>query len=236
MSILFNGSSQYCNVANNSSLNITGAITISTWFRINGSPGDWKYVFAKPYDGETGLYWIATNNTANTLWCGIRWGTGTTQYTQATNTDANIFNNSWHQVTLVSDTSNLTLYIDGVAGTPVALGGSTIIAGTYHTTVGAYDPLAEAGSGLGLYGSFDIAEVRLYNRAISSAEVSTIHACKGCDEIYYGMISKWILRGVAGGTASGAGTIKDFCGENSMTPANSPVYTESQFKYTKYRR
>lgn len=237
MSIFFNGTTQYCNIANNSSLNITGAITISTWFRCNGSPGNWKYVFAKPYDGETGLYWIATNDVANTLWCGIRWGTGITQYNAATATLASVFDNNWHQVTLTSDTTSLVLHIDGVAGTPVTLGGSSIIAGTYHTTVAAYDPLGEAGAGLELYGPFDIAEIRLYNRALSEEEVMTIYSSVGTDDIWYGIVSKWLFQGALGSTASGANSIIDIANNgNHLTPANNPSFTESILKYSRFMR
>jgi len=237
MSIIFNGSSQYCSIANNTSLNITGAVSIGAWFNIT-APADWTYIFAKAYDGETGLYWLAHNNVANTLWCGIRWGTGTTQYNEATATSATLFNGTWHHVFMTFDTTTLILYVDGVAGTPVTTGGSSIISGTHSTVIGAYDPAGDIGGGLGLYWGGSIDEVRLYNRALSEAEISTIYSSKCCDELVYSLVSKWPLKELGNAqTATGAGTVRDYGNNgNHMTPSNSPTYTYSILKQTKYSR
>jgi len=236
MAMTFNGTNQYCNIANNTSLNITGALTISAWFKVTSAPAQFLYVFAKPFDGQTGLYGMSSYNTANTLQATIRWGTPTTSFTSATVTNASMFNGSWHHGCMVFNTATLVIYCDSVAGTAVASGGASIIAGTFHTTVGAYDPLTEAGAGLGLYWPGSIDDVRLYNRALPASEVQTIYATNGCDSIYQGIVSKWALNESGIGTAAtGTGTVKDSCGNhNDLSPTNSPTYAGSNLKRRKY--
>lgn len=234
MALLLNGTSQYCNVPNTTSLNITGALSISIWMSsLTTTPVPYLYQFSKPYDGETGLYGICTYSTANTLQGTIRWGTSKTSYSQAFVTNSNIYDGNWHHVCMTFDTVTLTMYCDSIAGTSVTSGGASIISDVYHTTIGAYDPLNETGTGLNLYWPGKIDDIRLYKRSLSSNEISTIFSSRGNDSIYYGIISRWKLQEQsAGSTASN--TLVDMCANaNHLTPFNNPVYTDSILMHKK---
>jgi hypothetical protein len=76
-----------------------------------------------------------------------------------------------------------------------------------------------------------IDDLRYYNRILSANEVSTIYACRGSDNILYGLQARWLLdEGAEGVAATGTGTIKDATGVWHGDPVSSPVYAGSFLK------
>ena len=80
----------------------------------------------------------------------------------------------------------------------------------------------------------DIEDIRLYNRALSAAEVETIYALRGCDGITYGLVGRWpMMEGAPGVAMSGTDTVIDYSptGEHG-TPQGStkPDYAESPLR------
>lgn len=81
-----------------------------------------------------------------------------------------------------------------------------------------------------------VEDVRIYNRVLSLAEAQTIYACKGDDNIVYGLLHRYLLNeGSQGAVASGTGVLKDVgITGNNMTPTNSPVYSGSVIKTKRF--
>jgi hypothetical protein len=74
-----------------------------------------------------------------------------------------------------------------------------------------------------------MADCRLYDRALSAAELQTMYTLRGVDGIVDGLLHRWELREwVPGATAGGAGQAKDSGpGQVNGTPLNSPLGAES---------
>jgi len=75
-------------------------------------------------------------------------------------------------------------------------------------------------------------DIRIYDRVLSAGEVETIYACKGIDNITYGLLHRYMLNELPMDlTASGVGSIKDLgLNQNNMTPTNGPEYTGSRIR------
>jgi hypothetical protein len=64
-----------------------------------------------------------------------------------------------------------------------------------------------------------LADVRVYNRALSASEVQTIYTCKGHDGIVYGLVGRWLLNEDASGKQVTTGSVKDLTiYRNDATP------------------
>jgi hypothetical protein len=75
-------------------------------------------------------------------------------------------------------------------------------------------------------------DVRVYNRVLSANEISTIYACRGRDNIYYGLQDRWCLNeGYDTQAVSGANSVKDMVGTNHYTATNSPTYKGSVLNF-----
>lgn len=77
-----------------------------------------------------------------------------------------------------------------------------------------------------------IEDVRIYDRWISDNEIESIYHLKGVDDIFDGLIHRWILNnGDENTIASEAGSVKDIMGGLHCTPYNNPTYILSPNKY-----
>jgi hypothetical protein len=157
----FNGSNQYLNVPNSSSLQITGTVSISAWIKRNRF--DIDIILEKGGDWTTGScnYGIAMHNVNNNMFYFYYNGGGR-------GTDGvNDFN--WHHYAVVATNGDAdpALYIDGVAR-PVnySFGSSTI-----SLFASAADLHIGAQVGLPYYSQNTIDEVKIYNTALSANQV-----------------------------------------------------------------
>jgi hypothetical protein len=76
-------------------------------------------------------------------------------------------------------------------------------------------------------------DIRIYNRALSAAEIQTIHASNGHDGIVQGLVGRWLLNELSPGTAAtAAGSIIDHSGRgNHGTPYGGPIYRGSELSF-----
>jgi hypothetical protein len=161
----FNGSS-YINVGN--VISNYSAVTFSAWFQTT------NFINGK----ENGIVMKERNDGG----IGARLGVFGTNYDAAFNDSQNnivvfgansVQSNLWHQATLVNDSSNIFLYVDGtLAGqtpTPYNLHASGAISGM--PTIIGNDP---SGGNRFFTGAID--DVRIYNRAMSANEVAQLYA------------------------------------------------------------
>ena len=155
--------SSYGAIANSASMSPT-SISWETWVQIPGAPvSSYSWVVR---NGWTGAPWFFGYNNSNYWTLAIN--DNSTTYTQ---TQTSVVTAGWHQVLGTYDGSEIILYVNGVqAGTPVAFaagnivgyGSPTIINGGSTSTVPPPNDQFWTG---------DIAVLRMYNRALTSAEV-----------------------------------------------------------------
>lgn len=160
---VFDGISQYVDAGSNSSLAIPNTITISTWV----NPSD-----VSVCTGATKCDIVARNNAANYLLEAESSG-----YRFALNADwgnADLRNvggapsiNTWTHVVATYDGTTMKIYLNGT------LAGSKNIATTINTSSGSF--MIGRGSGTTYLFKGKLDETRVYNRALSPAEVRQLY-------------------------------------------------------------
>ena len=168
---VFNGSSSKIDLPNGTGG--TGAITVSTWVNTNNistTQGLWSFgsvpntaSYAVECLIENGYLFFRTLNSAGTAGFQIQTSTG------------HISNNTWHNIICVFPNTTASnackIYIDG---TERATGTSTLGSITRNTLNNGLGGRFYSGSlSLPLNGSID--QVRIFNKALSSSEVTTLY-------------------------------------------------------------
>jgi hypothetical protein len=113
----------------------------------------------------------------------------------------------WNHVAAVRVGTTVSGYLNGVLmGSGV--NGSSITAGAgLKFVLGGDRTESNSFKWTGL-----IDDVRWYNRALSLAEIQTIHGGRGVDGIVDGLVNRMPLKELAPGAAPGAGAVKDVSG------------------------
>ncbi len=135
---------------------------------------------------------------------------------------------AWRFFVGTYDGANKRFYLDGVLAATGAQTGN-VVGSAKATRIAAVDV---AGSPEREVNAF-MADCRLYDRALSAAEIETMFTTLGRDGIVHGLLHRWELREwVPGATASGAGATKDSGpGQVNGTPINSPLGAESGLRF-----
>jgi len=220
MALEFDGTNQYVNVPNSSSLNITEGSWM-VWFKVP-SAESFKSLLVKrtiDVDHNSWGYWTALRPTGY-YEVGVSNNTPSYGYYKygSVALDDNVIH---HIVAIFSDSTDLKCYVDGmeVSGT---------YSGTKPTIIGYQgEPLQFGRNGESIKTtSWD---ARVYNRVLSANEIAEIYHRQGADKVWQGLVGWWRMdEKTSTQTASGAGSIIDLSGNgNHGTPYNSPVYQES---------
>ncbi len=127
----------------------------------------------------------------------------------------------WTFVAFVYDGATKKIFINAVENASEAQTG---------VTSGSADPLRIAAVDTGSNNrEWDglLADIRVYTRALSLAELETMFTLLGIDNIVHGLFWRWRMNELAPGVAATiAGSIIDSTGRLDGTPENSPVYAE----------
>ncbi|MEM7393300.1 MAG: DUF2341 domain-containing protein, partial [Verrucomicrobiota bacterium] len=101
----FNGGANELVVANEPNFDFLGAMTISTWFRVEAFTGNWQALITK---GEGNVWRIhRSNNTQNLAWSAGAGGDLTAP--------VNVDDGNWHHLTVTKSVANgKAVYLDGV--------------------------------------------------------------------------------------------------------------------------
>lgn len=151
----FNGSNQQVQIANSSSVNVTGDITVSAWvYHTSASAGAIMHK-----DGQYTLY-LSGNQ--------LTWADSTVWSYATFGYHGNVPLNTWSHIVATKQGSTVTIYLNGAVVISKAFGG-TIAGNTNPLYLGSY-----AGSQSFFAGSLD--DERLYNRALSTDEVQALYA------------------------------------------------------------
>jgi prepilin-type N-terminal cleavage/methylation domain-containing protein len=162
---VFNGSNDYVNVPDNASLDFSGTqpFTISAWV-YQAVTTSYAPVITKGNSGGSPYnYALITNSTNPQARFNIYNGSA-----HGPNASGMETLNAWHLWTGTFDGATMTLYVDGVlSGTPLNISSTLPISNTNALQMGR-NASAQAWNG-------DIDDVRIYNRALSAAEIAALY-------------------------------------------------------------
>lgn len=187
----FNGSSNYISVPNSSSLDTAPDVTVSMWFKVTSATTAYQKLIGKGPDGteEYGLY-----VTPNSGLLHVEYDSGTAH--PRLDSSASVTDNQWHLATTTYDGTTLRLFLDGVQI------GSTTVAGAFAANTENVSIGAEKSSSTSRYflnGSLD--DARVYNRALSTTEVSALYnqydPGVNVDAGQSGLVGEWKMDGNA---------------------------------------
>ena len=155
------GDGDYVDCTNNSAFDITDAITVAAWIKVNTFDKQWQYVVGK---GDS-TWRLVRENTTNM----IRWRANGPTPSLAVIGKVNVNDGQWHHVTGTYDGSTAALYVDGVLDASLTCSGA-ISRNAFSVWIGqCAERTNRAWNGL-------IDEVRVYGRALSAAEVKELFA------------------------------------------------------------
>lgn len=228
MPISFAGG-QYFYVTNDALFNtVTTAITYMCWVNLVRLPTS--------ADSNAFAFFGRTSNTVGSyIWeCGVLTNGNpvseiTTNSGMIDSTSAIVMAiNTWyHYATTWDSTSQQTLiYINGALSSTTSVPGTRLLTSTSSAQmdVGANLGLAGANPSQELVGSID--DVRMYNRKLSAAEISTIYATHGKDDIVDNLFFKYPMNEQYNTASVVVGNIKDHSSNKIAftTLVGSPTY------------
>ncbi len=182
----------------------TGDFTVSTWVNFsaiaNGST-----LLGKNFTGSGAGYGMRIQTTSPTIWVGDGATTAELAHT------AVLSNSAWYHVVGVRKNGTLYIYVNGVQGSSTAS-----FTGNVSTTGNLYLGARGTGATANMAGSLD--EVRIYNRALAPAEITTLYNWAP------GPVGYWKLdenTGISAYDSSG--------NASTGTLTNSPTWTPGKF-------
>ena len=156
--LVFNGTSAQVTIPNSASLQLTTGMTLEAWVYPTTTPTGWRSVITKNIDR---YYLMASSSQGNRPAVGGTWTAGNENIYGS----AGLAVNTWTHLAATFDGATVRLYVNGVQVASQAQ--TTSLASTSGT-------LQIGGSSYpGEYFAGRIDEVRIYNRALSAAELST---------------------------------------------------------------
>ncbi len=154
----FDGSNDYVSVTDSSSISPIGPISLSAWLKPSTS------IVSKALIVKEGSYRLVTNGSGYPL-CqihnGVAWQTAATSTTVLTT-------GSWQQAVCSYDQTNIKVFVNGIQT------GSFPLTTTIADTGNALEIGKDSGGTYSLYSGI-IDDLRIYNRALSPAEVQTLY-------------------------------------------------------------
>jgi hypothetical protein len=147
----------------------TPTVTVATWVRANGTPGNFQYLVSKGAEACDGASYALFTGANGGLQFYVSDGP-----TFSLSPDAGpvIWDGKWHQVAGSYDGATVRLYVDGVevsGGTPASLAINYNLSTSDKLYIGAY----QGTCGLRFIG--DIADVQVFGRSLLEIEVQGLY-------------------------------------------------------------
>ncbi len=200
----------------------SGAMSLTAWINPASIPGANSNIIAKgngPSAGAKEWALEIQDNSTSVLRGVIDTGSGGVGFDGT----SVIPTATWTFAAMTYDGANKKLFVNAVQEHSSAQTGN-IASTASQVYIGAVD------NGGPIIREFDgvVADVRIYNRALTVAELQTMLALLGRDNIVFGLLNRWFMRELEPtATATIAGSIKDFGGgQFNGNPLNSPIYIE----------
>lgn len=160
------GGTDYIEVANNSNLNPTSALTLSAWIKLASTDSNYHTIAGKWYTATNQQYLIQINSDGKIgFWTGDGGTCG--DDLESTNT---MSSGNWILVTATQDGTSKKLYINGSLDTNKT---SSCSLGTSAALFGIGSKYNSSASYFEFFNG-NIDDVRVYNRALSSTEVTAL--------------------------------------------------------------
>lgn len=163
----FMNGNNYIRIPDGPLMDLTDAMSITAWIRLTALGSELKSIFSKDENYEFHI-----NNSRQVYWWWNNSGGTARSFTSPTNT---INLNTWHHIGVVYSSTRQSIYIDGVERAFTTYANEILRTNN--------DPM-EIGADQGLNGRIwngAIDEIKLYDRALSAAEVmvdmNSTHAC-----------------------------------------------------------
>src|SRR5205807_1237707 len=161
----FNGSTSYVDLGNAADLQLTGSMTVSAWIFATANPPDDGQIVSK----STGAGWqFKTSPDTGPHTFAVAVSPNSSSNTQRYSNTVRALN-TWYYVTGVYDATagTLNIYVNGVLDNGVLSG--TVPPSQYNAPANVN--VGQRGGGYLFQGTID--EVRIYNRALSPAEIQS---------------------------------------------------------------
>jgi hypothetical protein len=161
--LLFNGTTNFVDLGNSTSLQLTGSMTLEAWINANANPADDGQIIAK----SSGSGWqLKTSPDTGPHTFGLAVSPNSSTNTQRYSTTTRSLN-VWYHVAGVYDAAarTMTLYVNGAPVNGTLTG--TIPASQFNQTVNVN--IGRRTGGYYFKGTID--DVRIYGRALSQAEI-----------------------------------------------------------------
>jgi hypothetical protein len=193
MALEFDGTSQYVDCGNASSLNITGNHTLMAWVKIPASTRH-ERILSKKCDNSTYKGYFLQLKNSGVIQAEVMNGSSH-HYKYGTTV---LDDDTWHHLAYTYDTTmDITLYVDGSVEPGTTFGTNPGSVGTHSNPV-MIGKVIEGG--VPLYGKGTIADARIYNRALSANEIAEIYHHRGADKVWQGLVGRWRLDDLPSGT------------------------------------
>jgi len=181
----FDGVSDYINLfSDGSKLGLISNATFEFWLKLNSQPAAGRIFGYASTWAQTGQ-WLFYQDSANIAFAVYQSGNQSTSYKAMDLTDG------WHNFAGVWTGGVTTLYVDGVAQAP----GQNIGVGNLNNA----DSIRISNNSLAMNGSID--DVRIYNRALSQAEITSIYQSYDSgfqiSDLKKGLVGQWEFNGNA---------------------------------------
>ena len=159
--LTFNGTSSQVNIPDNTTLDLTNGMTLSAWVYPTSAASGWRTVILK--ENTSDLVYSLYGSSDISFPQGMRVAGGLTKSASGTVAPPP---NTWTYLAVTYDGANLRMYVNGALTSTVAATGNMA-----NSTL----PLRIGGNAIwGEYFTGRIDEVRIFNRALPAAEVTTM--------------------------------------------------------------
>jgi len=171
---MFNGSSSRINTNDNKAF-VANEMSISLWGKLNATGANENLISNWNSSGTRETSFQFTITSANKLQLIVYASNDSTDYKQYVSNSALTGLTSWNHFSFTL-TSGITakLYVNGSEVTTTVTDGSTYASGTINTT-GTFDTIIGAIGNAGTAIDGQIDQVRIFNKALSSSEVTTLY-------------------------------------------------------------
>jgi hypothetical protein len=159
-SIVFDGTDDYVNVSNGMNALVgTNQVTFSAWIRRSSTTSYWAGIISNKINLAEGIA-LLVNPTSK-----IFFQYDSTSGVYAIDGGATLETNVWYNIVGIYDNVGLKTYLNGVLNDSAADAGKSIAsAGNMDIVIGAHQPISS-------YFPGEIANVKIYNRGLTAAEV-----------------------------------------------------------------
>jgi Concanavalin A-like lectin/glucanases superfamily len=211
----FDGATGQVRVPDAPQLEPSTAVSVAAWVARVGSPGDYKYMVAKGGQGCISASYGLYSGPNGGLEFYISRGHGTT-YARSPDAGSSVWDGRWHLAVGTFDGTTIRLYLDGAqVGSGIVYPGPIeyLLSDANDLFIGAYPSCANEDF------NGTTSDVRIWNRALSAAEISALTAPAQPPPTGGGNPSS--TAPAAGGTAANGGG-SGATGTGAGTPQASP--------------